>query len=428
MKATRFVLLLAPAGLLAQAPAREPARDTCVECHSVMEGRIQRPALLIRNDVHIANGLSCADCHGGDRSSDDPTESMNPRKGFVGKVARTAIPKLCARCHSNPDFMRKFRPQQRVDQYELYQTSIHGKRLAAGDANVATCIDCHSVHDIRQVKDALAPVHPLRLPETCSRCHSDHQKMAKYGIPTDQFDKYRTSVHWTALKIRGDLSAPNCASCHGNHGAKPPEVESVAVVCGSCHVLFAQLYEKSVHQPIFSAASGGGGCIVCHSNHAIQDPSTAMLVGPKAVCSGCHEAGTPGANAAAQMGQWLDGLDSALKRSEAVLASADKYGMEVSEAQVRLIDGRESLVKARLALHAFQPAEMRKPIDAGMAIANETLRAGEAALHEKDIRRFGLAASVIFIGITIAAIWMFLRRIEANGGEPSSRLVENHHL
>jgi hypothetical protein len=67
-------------------------------------------------------------------------------------------------------------------------------------------------------------------------------------------------------------------------------------------------------------------------------------------------------------------------------------------------------------MHAFQPAEMRKPIEAGMAIANETKRAGESALREKDIRRFGLAVSVVFIAITIAAIWFLLRRIETDAG------------
>jgi predicted CXXCH cytochrome family protein len=405
-----FLFLLVPLFLLAEGTTK----NTCLDCHSVLDGRAQRPALLVKNDVHTASGLSCSDCHGGDRTSDDPGGSMNPAKGFIGKPARKAIPKLCARCHSNPDFMRKFRPQQRVDQYELYQTSIHGKRLASGDENVATCIDCHSVHDIRAVKDPAAPVYPLRLPETCAHCHSDRQKMAKYGIPTNQFDEYRNSVHWNALKIRGDLSAPNCASCHGNHGAKPPQVESVAAVCGNCHVLFAQLYQKSVHEPIFSAASGGGGCIVCHSNHGIRQPTTAMLDGPKAVCSQCHDPGTPGANVAAQMAKWIDGLDSALKHSESVLARADKYGMEVSEAQVRLGDGRENLVKARLALHSFEPEQMKKPIEAGMAIANETLRASQDALHEKDVRRMGLAVSVIFIGITILAIWVLIRRIESN--------------
>lgn len=408
MRPFLLAVFLVPAFLAAQ------PRDTCVECHLAMEGDIQKPALMIKDDIHVANKLSCSDCHGGDRFSDDPSVAMSAAKGFIGKPKRTAIPQLCAKCHSNPDFMRRYQPQQRVDQYELYKTSVHGKRLAEGDENVATCIDCHSVHDIRAVKNVLSPVHPLQLPDTCGRCHADSKKMAKYGIPTNQLENYRSSVHWAALK-KGDLSAPNCASCHGNHGAKPPEVGSVAAVCGSCHVLFDQLYEKSVHQPIFSAASGGGGCIVCHSNHGIHQPSTAMLVGPNAVCSTCHDPGTPGAKTAAQMAQWIDGLGAALQHSENVLGEADKYGMEVSEPQARLADGRENLVKARLALHAFQPAEMQKPVQAGMAVADETLRAGQAALHDKDVRRLGLAVSVFFIAITVVAIFFVIRRLEANG-------------
>ena len=406
---TAIAILLFPVAL-----AAAPAQDTCVECHAAMDGPIQKPALLIKDDIHTANGLSCADCHGGDRTSDDPTVAMSKAKGFVGAPKRAAIPQFCATCHSKPDFMRRFRPQQRVDQFELYKTSVHGQKLAKGDENVATCIDCHSVHDIRAVKNPLAPVYPTRLPDTCGRCHADANKMAKYGIPTNQLDQYHTSVHWAALK-KGDLAAPNCASCHGNHGAKPPEVASVAAVCGSCHVLFQQNYEKSVHAPIFSGTSGGGGCIVCHSNHGIQQPSSAMLAGPKSVCSGCHDAGTPGAQTAAQMAQWIDGLGGALKNSEAVLTEADKAGMEVSEAQVRLDDGRENLVKARLAMHTFQPEEMHKPIEAGMAIADETLRAGQSALHEKNVRRVGLAISVFFIAVTVAALWLLIRRLESHG-------------
>jgi hypothetical protein len=388
-------------------------KDSCVECHSALDGDLQKPAVLIKQDVHKVNGLSCVNCHGGDANSDDPSVAMDPKKGFLGKPARFAIPKLCANCHSSPDFMRKYRPRQRVDQYELYQTSVHGKRLAAHDENVATCIDCHSVHDIREVKDAMSPTYPLHVPETCSRCHADQQKMAKYGIPANQFADYRVSVHWQALSKGGDLSAPTCVSCHGNHGAKPPDVENVAAVCGSCHVLFAQLYNGSVHKPLFSEAPHGGGCMVCHTNHAIHKPSTAMLAGPNAVCSGCHEVGSAGANAASKMAESINGLDEALKHSEAVLASADKYGMEVSEAQVRLMEGRENLVKARLAVHSFNLGEVRKPIDAGQNIARETLQAGQLALHEKDVRRFGLGISVILIAIVMIAIRVLLKRMEA---------------
>ena len=406
----RLLFLLVPMLLSGQ-----PAKDSCIECHTLMDGPIQRPALLIKDDVHLANGLSCADCHGGDRTNDDPSVAMSKAKGFTGKPSRIAIPQFCAKCHSDPNYMRRFRPQQRVDQLDLYKTSVHGKRLAAGDENVATCIDCHSVHDIRAVKDATSPVYPLHIPDTCGRCHADAKKMAPYGIPTNQLEQYRTSVHFNALVKGGDLSAPTCVSCHGNHGAKPPQVESVAAVCGSCHVLFEQLYLKSPHQPIFSAASSGGGCIVCHSNHGIQQPSTAMLAGPKAVCSQCHEPSTPGGDAAGKIAGWIDTLGVSLKHSEEVLASAEKYGMEVSEAQAKLADGREDLVKARLAMHSFHPEEMHQPIEAGMAIAGETLRAGQAALKEKDSRRFGLAISAVFIAITVLAIWLLIRRLESDG-------------
>ncbi|HXB73695.1 MAG TPA: cytochrome c3 family protein [Candidatus Acidoferrales bacterium] len=390
------------------------APDSCITCHTALEDG-KGPASTIKNDVHIAHGLSCADCHGGDRSSDDPEVSMSKAKGFKGKPARTDIPKFCAACHSNPDFMRKFAPRERVDQFELYQTSIHGKRLAAGDTKVATCIDCHSVHNIRAVKDAASPVHPLHVAETCGNCHSDKERMAPYKIPTNQLAEYRTSVHWQAMIKRGDLSAPTCSSCHGNHGAKPPQVESIAEVCGSCHVLFEQLYSRSVHKPIFSSASGGGGCIVCHSNHGIQNPSTKMLTGSASVCGGCHDAGTAPANTAAQMAGWLDGLDAAIKQSDAVLMTAEKSGMEVSEAQVRLIEGRENLVKSRLALHGMQPEQMRIPIEAGMAIARETRSAGESALHERDFRRYGLGVSVILIALAILAIRSLIHRIEVHG-------------
>ena len=412
--------LLAPA-LLILWPAMAPlmAKDSCAECHSAMEGDLAKPATLFKVDVHGKHGLACADCHGGDASSDDPEKAMSKAKGFVGKPARTAVPKLCARCHSDANLMHKFKPQERVDQFELYQTSVHGKKLASGDTAVATCVDCHSVHDIREVKDALSPVHPLRLPETCARCHADKQHMAKYKIETNQFAEYRTSVHWEALSRRGDLSAPSCASCHGNHGATPPQVSSVAAICGTCHVLFEELYRKSPHQPAF-AAMGEGSCTVCHSNHGIKQPNVGMLAGSDAVCAQCHEADSAGGKTAAAMADSLKGLQSALDRSDAVLKEARESGMEVSEAQLRQMEGREALVKARVAVHAFQLAAFQKPAGDGMKIAAETLRAGQVALHERQQRRVGLAVSLVFILITITGLWLAIRQLESKPAEAES--------
>ena len=400
--------------LLFSVPSMPASKDSCVTCHAALEGDLKTPTVKFPADIHAQAGLSCADCHGGDRNTDDYEASMNRAKGFVGKIPRTAVPRTCARCHSDAAFMHKFKPQQRVDQLTQYLTSTHGKKLAAGDDAVATCIDCHSVHDIRSVKDALSPVHPLRLPETCAHCHADPKHMAKYKIETNQFAEYRTSVHWDAVSKRGDLSAPTCASCHGNHGATPPQVNSIANVCGSCHVLFEELYNKSPHQPVFASMSAGG-CTVCHSNHGIKMPSVAMLSGPQAVCAQCHDAGTSGGNAAAEMAGMLKKLEAELDRSDQILKRAHESGMEVSEAQLRQMEGRENLVKARVAVHAFNAAEVRKPVEAGLKIAADTYRSGELAMKERDTRRFGLMVSLAAILLTMLGLWIAIRNLEGRG-------------
>ena len=179
--------------------------DTCTECHAALEEILGVPAQLYADDVHQARGFGCVDCHGGDAEELDPDLSMSPARGFRGTIERTQVPGLCGHCHSDAELIHRFRPQQRVDQLAQYRTSVHGQRLAAGDTSVANCVDCHSVHDIREVRHALSPVHPLRLPETCARCHGDEDLMAPSGLGTSQFSEYRNSVHWDALAERGDL-------------------------------------------------------------------------------------------------------------------------------------------------------------------------------------------------------------------------------
>lgn len=409
---TRLRLALVVLALAAPLAAAPP-KDSCVDCHSVLEGRLQAPVAAFAKDVHAMHGFSCADCHGGDRTAGDPETAMSRAHGFLGKPARTAVPKLCARCHSDANLIHRFRPQQRVDQYVLYETSVHGKRMAAGDDAAANCVDCHGVHDIREVKDPLSPVYPLRQPETCARCHASAAHMAKYKIPTNQYEDYLKSVHWDALSKRGDLAAPTCASCHGNHGATPPQVSSVAEVCGTCHALMEDLYNHSPHQPVF-AAMGEGGCVVCHGNHNIAMPSPAMLAGPNAVCTQCHDADSAGGKAAIQMAGLITGLDGALK-TDAILRRAARSGMEVSEALLRQREAQEDLVKARVAVHAFNVAAVAKPVQAGLAVAAGTHRAGEDALQERNNRRVGLAIALVAILITMAGLRLALRAVERAG-------------
>jgi len=397
-----FLLLLAALPL--------PAKDSCLECHSQLEGDFQAPALAFRKSVHLQHGFTCADCHGGDPNADDPQAAMSKAHGFIGVPPRTAIPKLCARCHSDPNIMRKYNPSERVDQYAEYQTSVHGQRLAKGDTAVAACTDCHGVHDIRAVRDPLSPVYPLNLPATCAHCHANAAHMAPYKIPTDQYANYLKSVHWAELSKRGDLSAPTCATCHGNHGAKPPAVASVAAVCGTCHVFEEQLFDKSPHAPVFSAMSTGA-CVVCHSNHAILKTSDQMLGGQNAVCRQCHETDSAGGQTAARMAGLIQDLQNRIVAANDLLEKARSSGMEVSEAILRQTDARQSLVKARANVHAFAVAEVNTPIQQGLAIATEDYRAGQAAMKERNVRRAGLAVSLVAILVTMAGLWLIIRRL-----------------
>ena len=389
------------------------SQDTCLDCHALLEGSLAQPAQVFADDIHRQSGFTCAGCHGGDPTSVDPEISMSPAKGFRGKISRQETPSMCARCHSDAELMHRFKPQQRVDQLAQYRTSVHGQRLAAGDVNVANCIDCHSVHDIRGVRHALSPVHPLRLPQTCARCHADAQHMQNYDIPTDQFAQYERSVHWQAVSVRRDLSAPTCATCHGNHGATPPGMASVENVCGSCHVVFQRLFDESPHHDAFEAM-GMAACIVCHGNHEITEPTVTMLgVAEGAVCLDCHSEGETAYAAAAGMRQKLDELSTAIEGSEAILRQAEQSGMEVSQGQIELSSAHEAWIKARVQVHAFRLEAVEKAVAEGLTLAQAGHESGRHALEERDFRRTGLAVSLLTIVVTMAGLWLAVRHIES---------------
>ncbi|MFQ5676121.1 MAG: multiheme c-type cytochrome, partial [bacterium] len=154
-------------------PAQEASQsseiNTCVSCHLEIGDELALPVEGMKEDVHARQGLSCVDCHGGDPTAGqdgDPDASMDPAKGYIGAPVRSQIPQFCGRCHSDPNYMRRFNPRVATDQLDRYKTSVHGQRLQQGDAKVATCIDCHGVHGIHGAKDARSSVYPLNIPET----------------------------------------------------------------------------------------------------------------------------------------------------------------------------------------------------------------------------------------------------------------------
>jgi predicted CXXCH cytochrome family protein len=357
------------------------------------------PTAAFQDDVHATAGLTCTACH---RTA-----------GAAGSEAppRTAIAPLCATCHSDAAYMRRFDPQVRVDQFLQYQTSTHGRRMAAGDGRVATCTDCHGAHGVRRVSDARSPVAPLNVTTTCARCHGDPARMTPYGRQATPPADWSGSVHATAALKRGDASAPTCIACHGSHGATPPGVTSVANVCAQCHLREAELFRASPKKDIFDAL-GEAECLVCHRNHRIEPPADSWVgLQEGAVCATCHDESSDSGMTIRDVRQQLDRLSAAVSTAEALLTSAERAGMLIDEGRLALREAREHQVQSRVLVHAFAPAPFAPVAAEGVAAARRAHGIGEAAMQELQVRRTGLAVATLLVLAFLVTLGVKIRRL-----------------
>lgn len=387
--------------------------DSCVTCHlATGDARLMRPVEAFQDDIHATRGFSCTACHGGD-PQEAGMEAMDPARGFIGIPPRQDLPQVCGHCHSDTQVMKRYNPALPVDQVAEYYTSAHGRRLKEfNDSKVATCASCHPAHSIRPASDPTSSVHPLRVAELCGRCHADAAYMQPYGIPTNQLQEYQESVHWRTLSVQGDLAAPTCNDCHGNHGAAPRGVSWVGNVCGQCHAVQADFFNQSVHAPIF-VQMGVPGCATCHSNHAMTEAHDEMLgLGDRAVCTTCHAAESTGGQVAVEMRRHLDTLRREYDKADNILRRAAHAGMEVSQAQFDLRGSKTALVKARAAMHTFTVAAVQQEAEPGLSVSSKAYARGVKALDELQFRRTGLGFSVLIILAIILGLGLKLRQLE----------------
>jgi predicted CXXCH cytochrome family protein len=280
-----------------------------------------------------------------------------------------------------------------------------------GDTKVATCASCHPAHQIRPPDDTRSSVYPANVANTCGKCHADSAYMAGYGIPTNQLELYHESIHWEKLS-GGDISAPTCNDCHGNHGAAPPGVQWVGNVCGQCHTVMETYFNTSRHAQAF-AQMGIPGCVACHGNHAIHATADSMLgMSEGTVCSRCHVAGQAGATAAVTMRQAIDSLVASFSLADSLLGSAEHAGMEVSQAQFDLGNANTDLLQARTAVHAFRPDSVESHVADGLTVTDTAIARGHRALADLRFRRVGLGLSTGVIVLLIATLLLKIRQLE----------------
>lgn len=126
-------------------------RNVCIDCHtsSLMKEDYREIPAEWRKSWHYKNGVSCADCHGGDPR--DAARAMLPEAGFVGVPKPKQVPEFCGKCH--------------LGIKESYLASGHGKALMTTGRG-PNCVTCHHSHDIQK-----ANINIIN-EKLCGICHS----------------------------------------------------------------------------------------------------------------------------------------------------------------------------------------------------------------------------------------------------------------
>ena len=147
---------------------------------------------------------TCSSCHG----AHDILAPSNPKS----RTYRTNVPATCGTCH------------QGIDQQ--YFAGIHGKQLQAGNAQAPVCTNCHTAHQIGNVREA---AFQMKTSATCGNCHQ-----ARYGT-------YRDTFH-AQVSALGYIETAHCWDCHRAHDilqASDPKSTvaqaNLVQTCGQCH-------------------------------------------------------------------------------------------------------------------------------------------------------------------------------------------------
>jgi len=382
--------------------------NKCLSCHVEND---YMPEDFSEYDLHFQTGLLCSDCHGGDPTLDDEELGMSKLKGFVGIPEKKEVSYFCGKCHSNIEYMKKYRPRIETDQVARYLTSGHGKQLLKGDRNVAVCTSCHTAHSILAANDPRSTTYALNLPKTCDNCHGNVKLMEQYNLDSKVFEDYANGVHGVALFVNKDIGAPSCNDCHGNHGAAPPGVNSIANVCGICHVNNVNYFKQSSMAESFEELDFHG-CEECHSNHNIKKPDDNLVgIGTGANCIECHDEGDKGYSEADKIHVKLKSLSKLYDSAHVKLLDVKNKGMNDIEIDYLLKEVNQSLIQARTLVHTFDSKKVGAKANEGVQFAREALSKGNSEIEKYKTRRNGLGAATLFLTILIIALYFKIKDI-----------------
>ncbi len=330
-----FILSFASHSALSkEAEKPDLSNDVCLECHGDSELKKEvsgkEISLFVNKDVFaksIHGGNDCISCH------TDITEVPHPEslkkadcsschedavniflKSTHGKAFLAKIPEApdCATCHGKHDILAKSDPHSKThplhqieictschlnpkiagkynlpsaDKIEDYKLGIHGKGLLESGLLVsATCVTCHSAHNVRPKTDPESTIYWSKIPELCGTCH--------LGI-LDDFRQSEHGTQWQAKSPKG----PGCITCHGAHKILDPVALEFQLqipnLCGRCHTIQGRSYKDNFHGQVtalgFIQSATCADCHTAHKNLKASNPhSTVHPANLKKTCGSCH--------------------------------------------------------------------------------------------------------------------------------------------
>ena len=250
-----LLILLWSSQALAQEVAASP--ETCLECHYDVVS-----AEDFTNSVHGANGcvachveLIALDLHMEGELMPEPVKCVRCHKKET-EEHYASVHKLneidCATCHSEIHSQKAWQGDKRIavekcgechdDAYSEYQGSIHGMSLQGDNMDSASCIDCHNLHEIKEIGDPND--HDVRAFHTdvCLKCHDNEEMMERNGVTNIAVETYLDSYHGKNYRLGFPEKVAGCADCHNSHSILPhnnPESslnpENLVATCGKCH-------------------------------------------------------------------------------------------------------------------------------------------------------------------------------------------------
>jgi predicted CXXCH cytochrome family protein len=162
----------------------------CGTCHQEIfvtyTGSVHGTALVTEHNTDVP---ICADCHTAHTILEAHSQDY-----------REKVPDICGKCHGDAALMKKYGLYPGVVNSYLqdfhgvtlrsYQLQKAGAEAQPSRKDIATCVDCHGVHDITKTSGPTTNLVKARLMKRCQKCHAG----ATEGFPDAWLSHYEPSL------------------------------------------------------------------------------------------------------------------------------------------------------------------------------------------------------------------------------------------